>query len=115
MRLGGGAIPGKVDRRRPLEGRRRLQRILGNIDENWTGAPGRGQVEGLGDRPRNLGRVGDEVVVLGDRHRDAANVGFLECVGSDRTAGYLAGDGHHRHRVHVGVGNGRDEVGRAGA
>ena len=71
-------------------------------------------MERLGDRARDVGRVGDQVVVLGDRHRDAADVGFLEGIGADRGARHLAGDRHERHRVHVGVGDRRDQVGGAG-
>ena len=52
--------------------------------------------------------------MLGDRHRDAADVGLLEGVGADRGGADLAGDGHHRDRVHVGVGERGDQVGRAG-
>ena len=83
----------------------RLQRVLADVDEHRAGAAGGGDVERLGDRARDLGGVGDQEVVLGDRHRDAADVGLLEGVGADRAARHLAGDGHDRHRVHVGVGD----------
>ena len=76
------------------------------------GRPGRGHVERLGQRARDLRRVGDEVVVLRDGHRDAPDVGLLEGVGADRLARHLAGDRDDGHRVHVGVGQRRDEVGR---
>ena len=79
------------------------------------GAAGGGDVEGLGDHPRDLVGVGHEVVVLGDRHRDAADVGLLEGVGADGGRADLTGDGDDRHRVHVGVGERGDQVGRARA
>ena len=53
--------------------------------------------------------------MLRDRHRDAADVGLLEGVGADGGAGDLAGDRDDRHGVHVGVGERRHEVRRAGA
>ena len=57
----------------------------------------------------------DQVGVLDDRQRDAGGVGLLEGVGADEVAAHLAGDGHHRDRVHVGVGDAGDQVGGAGA
>ena len=57
--------------------------------------------------------VGDQHVVLGDRHRDAGDVGFLEGIGADQRAGLLPGDRDHRDRVHVRVGDRGDEVRRA--
>ena len=53
--------------------------------------------------------------MLRDRHRDAADVGFLERVGADGAAGHLTGDGDDGHRVHVRVGQRGDEVRGAGA
>ena len=103
----------EVDLLGPLERRHPLQRVFRHVDEHGAGATGRGKVEGLGDRARDLIGIGDEVVVLGDRHRDAADVGFLERIGADRRAGHLAGDRHHGHGVHVRIGDRRDEVGRA--
>ena len=88
---------------------------LATSTSTGPGRPVRGDVERLGDRARDLGRVGDQEVVLGDRHRDAADVGLLEGVGADRAAPDLAGDGDDRDRVHVGVGERRHQVGRARA
>ncbi len=59
--------------------------------------------------------LGDQEVVLRDRHRDAADVGFLEGVGADRLGGDLAGDRDERHGVHVRVRDRGDQVGGAGA
>ena len=115
VRPGHGPVAGQVQLGRPRERGLRLERGLGDVDEHRTGATGRGDVERLGDHARDLVGVGDQEVVLGDRHRDAADVGLLEGVGADRGRGHLAGDGDHRHRVHVGVGDRRDQVGRARA
>ena len=53
--------------------------------------------------------------MLDDRHGDALDVGLLEGVGADQVGRHLAGDAHDRRRVEVGVGDRRDQVGRAGA
>ena len=47
----------------------------------------------------SLARV-TRIVVLGDRQRDAGDVGLLERVGSDERAADLAGDADDRRRVH---------------
>ena len=48
--------------------------------------------------------------MLGDGHRDALDVGFLEAVLAQALRGHVAGEGHHRHRVHIGGGDAGDEV-----
>ncbi len=53
--------------------------------------------------------------MLGDRHRDADDVGLLEGVGADGRARDLAGDRDDRDRVHVGVGDRGHQVGRTRA
>ena len=115
VRSGHRTVAGQVERGRPLERRHRLHRVLGDVDQDGSRPAGGGDVERLGDGTRDLQRIGDEEVVLGDRQRDAPDVGFLERVGADRTARDLAGDRDDRHGVHVRVGDRRDEVGRAGA
>ncbi|MPM79979.1 hypothetical protein SDC9_127022 [bioreactor metagenome] len=70
-----------------------------------------GRLDGFGNV---LGAL-DEEVVLGDRHRDAADIGFLEAVGSDERGIDLSGDRDHRHRVQVGIGQWGDQVGRTRA
>ena len=73
----------QINARGPVEGRHGLQGVLGDIDEHRAGASGRGKVEGLGDGTRNVISLGDQEAVLGNRHRDAADIGFLEGVGAD--------------------------------
>ena len=52
--------------------------------------------------------------MLDDRQRDAGGVGLLEGVGADEVGADLAGDGYQGDRVHIGVGDAGDQVGRAG-
>ena len=114
MRTGRRPIAGQVDLGRPGELRRGLQGVFGNVDENWPGPAGSGDVEGLGNRSRDLVWIGHQVVVLGDRHGDPADVGFLEGVGADGRAGDLPGDRDDRDGVHVRIGDRCHEVGGAG-
>ncbi len=107
-------VPG-VRRRRLLvvELARRLLRVLGDVDEDGA-RPARGRdgerlAHGLGDV---LG-ARHQVVVLGDRQRDAGDVGFLEGVRSDEAAADLPGDADDRRRVHHRRRDAGDHVGRA--
>ncbi len=110
VRLGDGAVAGQLDLRRPVERRRLLLGVLRDVDEHGAGAPGRGDVHGGGEHGRHVLRLGDEERVLRDGHRDARDVDLLEGVGAHRGREHLAGDREHRHRVHVGVGDRRDQV-----
>ncbi len=117
MRSGHRPVAGQVQRGRPdVTGEHRgrcLQDVLGQVDQDRPGPARRGDVERLGDRAGDLIGGLDKEVVFGDRHRDAADVSFLEGVGADRRARHLAGDRHHRHRIHVGIRDRRDQVRRA--
>ena len=74
------------------------------------------EVNSLGDaesRTHGVGQVFDPAhreVVLGDGHRDTLDVGFLEAVLAQALRGHIAGESHHRHRVHIGGGDAGDEV-----
>ena len=97
----------------PLHGR--LGDVLGHVDQDRSGAAGGGDVEGLGHHPRDVGGIGDQPVVLGDPHGDAGDVALLEGVGADGRGGDLPGHHHQGDGVHVGVGQGRHDVGGPGA
>ena len=53
--------------------------------------------------------------MLGDRHRDALDISLLEGVPAQQRGGHVAGEGNHRHAVHIGGGNAGDKVGGTGA
>ena len=101
---------GRVGRARLL-----LEGVLGDVDVDRSGPPGPGDVERLGDDPRQVVRVADQVVVLGHRQRDAVDVDLLEGVLADQRGRHVAGDGDHRHRVEERGADAGDEVGRARA
>ncbi len=113
VRVQGRPVPGQVERRRPGEPRRALEHVLGDVHEDRTGPTGTGEVERLGQDPGQVVAGLDQVVVLGDRHRDAGDVGLLERIGTDRAARHLTGDRHNAHRVHVRVGDRGHQVRRA--
>jgi len=98
----------------PLPLDRGVEHVLGDVDEHRPGPTRAGDVERLAHRARDALRGGDQFVVLGDRHGDAGDVRLLEGVGPDRAGRDLSGDRQHRDRVHVGVSESGDEVGRGG-
>ena len=66
------------------------QRILGEVDVHGTRSTGARDVEGLGDDARDVVGFADQVVVLGHRQRDAADVDLLEGVLAQQRAGHVA-------------------------
>ena len=114
VRLGVRLVAGQVDLRRPAERALRLQHVLGDVDQDGAGTSTSRDVERLGHHLRDLVAVADQEVVLGDRHGDAGDVGFLEGVGADQGAADLPGDRDDGDGVHLRVGQRGDEVGGAG-
>jgi len=110
-----GPVAGQVDRRGIGELHGRLLDALGDVYQHRARAAGAGDVERLFERVGQVADVGDEVVVLGHRHADGADVGLLEAVAAEEGLGNLAGDGHDRRRVHEGRGQSGHQIGRARA
>src|SRR6201999_2124475 len=115
VRFGVRLVAGQVQARRPAQCALALQHVFRDVDEDRSGATGGSDVERFGDHLRDLVARADQEVVLGDRHRDARDVGFLEGVGADQCATDLTGDGDDGDRVHLGIRQRRDQVRRAGA
>ena len=113
VRLGHRVVAGQGDIGRPLEGRHRLEGVLGDVDEHRAGPASGRDLEGLADRRRDVANVFNEEVVLHAGPRDADGVDFLERVLSDRMGRHLAADDHHRDRIHVGGRNAGHGVGDA--
>ena len=80
----------------PHELARALLRVLGDVDQHRAGTARARDVEGFAHVVRDVIGAGHQVVVLGDRQRDAGDVGFLEGVGADQLAADLAGDADDR-------------------
>ena len=103
------------DRLGILEGRGVQRHVLRNVDDDRARSAGAGDVEGLLQRDGQVAHVLDQEVVLDDRAGDADGVALLEGIEADRGGRHLAGDHHHRDRVHVGGGDAGDRIGHAGA
>ena len=85
--------------------------ILGNIHQHGALTAGLCNAEGC---PHGVGQVFDLAhgeVVLGDGHRDALNVSFLEAVPAQQAGGNVSGKGNHRHAVHISGGDAGDQIG----
>jgi len=105
-------VPGDVNQVRVLEVEAHVEHVLRNVDVHRARTAGPRQVEGLLHHARDVLRIGHQVVVLRHRHRDAGDVRLLEGVAPDERRRDVGGDDHQRDRVHVGVGDGGDEVRR---
>ena len=92
-----------------------IETSFGMSTTHRAGPAGAGDVERLLHRHRQVAHVLDEEVVLDDRPRDADGVALLERVQADRRRRHLAGDDHHRDRVHVGGRDAGDGIGHARA
>ncbi len=81
------------------------QKTLGRLDQHV------GQIVGAFDQPVITGDAGEQRDLI-----DAAALtrAFLQAALAEHGGGRLARDGQHRQAVHVGAGNGRDQVGGAG-
>ena len=88
------------------------QRILRDVDQRRAGPTGRGDVERLADRHRDLVGRHHQLVVLRARPGDPHRVALLERIGADRSGRHLAGDRDHRNRVHVRIHQRCDQVRR---
>ena len=115
VRLVRDAVARQVEGGRPGKVHLGDLRGLGDVHEDRAGATRAREVEGLGQTRGDLRGVRDEEGVLGDGHRCADDVGFLEGIGADQGCADLAGDHDDRDRVHAGVAQSRQHVGGAGA
>ena len=86
--------------------------ILGDIDHDRAGAARRGDAEGFLDRRAKAFGVLHEVVVLGAVAGQPHGVRFLKGVRADERGGHLPGDHHHGNRIHIGIGDAGDRIGR---
>ena len=95
-------VPGPIDRR--------LLGVLGDVHEHGPGRPALGEMKRLFHRGHDVLHPRHQIAVLGDRERDALDVGLLERVVANELARDLAGDADHRRRVHHGRGDAGDHV-----
>ena len=89
--------------------------VLGHVHHHRAGAATGRDVESLAQGEREIRHVLDQEVVLHARASDADRVGLLESVVADQVRRHLAGDDHHRDRVHVSGGDAGDGIGGPGS
>ncbi len=99
----------------PVELARRLLCVLGDVDVHRARPSRRGDLEGLAEGRRDLVGARHQIVVLGNRQRDARDVGFLERIRADQLAAHLTGDADDGRAVHHRRRDARHHVRRAGA
>ncbi len=109
----GGLVARQVQLDVPIGNDAGLLHILGDVDQDRAGAAGPCDMERLLEHIHQVVDIRHQVVMLGDRLRDAGHVGFLEGIAADESRRDLAGDRHDRRRVHHRVGQRRHQVGRA--
>ena len=95
-----GLVSGQVHFFGILELTHFLEHVLRNIHEHRPWAPGAGNVESLVYNRRDFFGCHHQIVVLGDRKRDASDVRLLERVRANCATPDLPCHDHHRHRVH---------------
>ena len=115
MRLHGGVVAGQDHALRPRVVHLTDLRGLRQIDEHRAGTAGVGDVVGLGEHARDVLRVGHQIRMLDHRVGGAYDVGLLEGIGADGVGADLAGDDHHRHGIHIRVGDRGQHIGCARA
>ncbi len=102
-------------RRTVREGRGGHLHVLGNVDHDRAGATGGGNLERFLNRGGEFRGVLHEIIVLGAVARQANRIRLLKGIGADQVRGNLSGDDHQRDRIHEGIGNAGDGIGRARA
>ena len=111
IRLAGRAVSGQIQARGPHKFCFLVLRGFRDIHEDGAGAPARRQVKSFDQAGRNIIGIGDEERMLDHGHGGTHDIGFLEGIGSDGRRSHLAGDGHQRDRIHIGIEQRGDEVG----
>ena len=87
--------------------------ILGNINEHRSRPPGLGDGEGTAYHLGQTVYILYDKVILGNGHGHACDVHLLEAVLSQKAVAHIAGDGNHRHGIHIRCGNARYQVRRS--
>ncbi|MPM45554.1 hypothetical protein SDC9_92242 [bioreactor metagenome] len=95
---------------------RRLRRhVFGNVHEHRPGTAfpcdGKGFTQGI----RKVGNVLYDIVIFGNRGRNAGDVRFLKAVLADEADADVARDKHNGHRVEIRRGDAGYKVGGSGA
>ncbi len=90
-------------------------KVLGEVDKDWTGAPGTGQVKGLAHSQRQALQILDQKIMFGARACNAHDIHFLKGIIANEMSMHLPGNGDNRNRIGVGSGQTGHNIGSAGA
>ena len=88
----------------------RAENVGGDVHYHRPRPPRPGDEERLFDGPKQILRTLDEIIMLRDWRRDAADVRFLERVLADDGSRHLSGETNERNRIHIGGGDARHEI-----
>jgi phosphoglycolate phosphatase-like HAD superfamily hydrolase len=105
-----GAVARQVHRHVVIRDKLRDLDIFRQVHEHRAGAARRGDEKRLLHHAGDVGRVGDEIMMLRDPAADLDDRRLLEGVSADHARAHLAGEGDHGDAVHLGVGDRRHEV-----
>ena len=108
-------VAGKIDLRREGGFKDGLLNVLGDVDHDWPGATGAGDVKRFFNDAGEVFLIEHEVRVLHDRERHAVKVGLLESGLADELLVDLSGDRNERDAVHESVGDTGNEICGTGA
>ena len=70
--------------------------IFGYVDQDRSRPPGAGDVEGFAHGVSDIARIGDQVIMFGDRQGNTGDIRLLEGIVTYIMAGDLTGDTHKR-------------------
>ena len=89
--------------------------ILGDVHQHGAFAAALRDAESCAHGIGQVLHPADRVVMLGDGHGHALDIGFLKAVPPQQRGRHVAGEGDHGHAVHVGGSDTGDQIGGAGA
>ena len=88
----------------------RAENVGSDVHYHRPRPPRPGDEKRLFDRPKQILRTLDEIIMLRDRRRDTADVRFLERILADDGGRHLSGETNERNRIHIGGGDTRYKI-----
>ena len=105
----------KVNLRGPNKGRALLLSVFCDIHQHGSWSTRRCDVHGSCHHTRDFCGVRYQERMLGNWHCHSRDVNFLECICSHRSRKNLTGNCQKWNRIHVGICDGRHQIGSARA
>ena len=89
--------------------------VFGNVDQHRPWSPRRRNVERFFDGRSQIGHVFHQKIVLGARTAQTDIICLLECIVSNQASRNLPRKTDHRHGIHVGISQRRNNIGHTGS